>query len=116
MAIKGIRFVHVFCQDMKRTTHFYSELLNLPKQSQEAGDSFGPPGEAQLWPMALSDAEEESKPGQVIVVMASDDVRGDYERLSGADVEFTVPPCRPYGPWEAHLRDPDGLWITLIEE
>lgn len=47
--------------------------------------------------------------------LATDDCRGDYERLSAAGVEFIQAPSdQPYGV-EAVLRDNSGNWLALVE-
>ncbi len=44
-----------------------------------------------------------------------EDVRGEYERLSGLGVEFIAPPQnhRPDG-WVTYMKDPDGVVIELL--
>lgn len=47
--------------------------------------------------------------------LATDDCRGEYERLSKLGVEFVQEPAeRPYGV-EAVLRDNSGNWLVLVE-
>jgi predicted enzyme related to lactoylglutathione lyase len=49
------------------------------------------------------------------VFLTTDDVDGDYERLSGAGVEFTSEPTdMPYGR-DCGLRDPSGNQIRLSQ-
>jgi catechol 2,3-dioxygenase-like lactoylglutathione lyase family enzyme len=116
MAVKGIKYVHVWCQDHEQTTRFYRELLNLPEQAKQEGIAYGQADSVQIWPMAMGGGDEMARPGEVMLVLTSDDVQGDYERLTAEGVEFIVPPSNPYGTWEAHLRDPNGVWIILVEE
>lgn len=118
MAIKGIKMVHVISEDVQETRKFYRDVLGMNELHPIEGESsFGEQGRAQIWPMPnMSDGQEGSpKPGDVLVVLSCDDVRKDYEEMTSKGAEFVIPPSNPYGPWEAHLRDPNGLWITLIE-
>ncbi|CAM2068942.1 VOC family protein [Sulfidibacter corallicola] len=116
MAIKGMKMIHIVSGDVNESRRFYGEILGLPEQSPMEGElAFGEEGHTQIWPVRLPEQEKAPKPGEVIMVLSSDDVRGDYARMTEAGVEFTIPPSNPYGPWEAHLRDPDGLWVTIIE-
>jgi predicted enzyme related to lactoylglutathione lyase len=49
------------------------------------------------------------------VFLTTDDVDGDYERLSKAGVEFTTPPSdMPYGR-DCGLRDPSGNNLRLAQ-
>ena len=49
------------------------------------------------------------------VFLTTDDVDGDYQRLSDAGVEFTMPPTdMPYGR-DCGLRDPSGNQLRLAQ-
>ena len=49
------------------------------------------------------------------VFLTTDDVDGDYQRLSEAGVEFTMPPTdMPYGR-DCGLRDPSGNQLRLAQ-
>lgn len=49
------------------------------------------------------------------VFLTTDDVDGDYERLSQAGVEFTTPPTdMPYGR-DCGIRDPSGNGLRLTQ-
>jgi uncharacterized glyoxalase superfamily protein PhnB len=49
------------------------------------------------------------------VFLTTDDVDGDYQRLSAAGVEFTMPPTdMPYGR-DCGLRDPSGNQLRLAQ-
>ena len=118
MAISGVRMVHVVSENLEDTRAFYRDLLGMSEHQPIAGEcSFGEKDQAQIWPLSFmpDDSGMGPKVGDVLMVLGSDDVRGDYERMTGKGVTFTIPPSNPYGPWEAHLRDPNGVWITLIE-
>ncbi|CAM2009343.1 VOC family protein [Acanthopleuribacter pedis] len=118
MAVNGLLMMHVISKDLEATRNFYGEVLGLAEQAPMEGEkAFGEAGNTQIWPMAAMDPAQEGapKPGDIIMVMSCDDVRAEYQRMQEDGVQFMIEPSNPYGPWEAHLRDPNGLWITLME-
>ncbi len=118
MAINGILMVHVISEDIAATRKFYGELLGMSEQQPIAGEkAFGEVGGTQIWPMPVMGSDQEGTPkaGDIIMVLSCNDVRAEYLRMQEDGVEFIIPPSNPYGPWEAHLRDPNGIWLTLME-
>ena len=51
----------------------------------------------------------------VIGVFETDDVHGDYERLSKRGVEFVAPPEEKFYGVEAIVRDNSGNWFSLTQ-
>ena len=51
----------------------------------------------------------------VIGVFETDDVRGDYERLSKQGVEFVSPPEEKFYGIEAVVKDNSGNWFSLTQ-
>ncbi len=45
----------------------------------------------------------------------TDDVHGDYERLSKRGVEFVAPPEEKFYGVEAIVRDNSGNWFSLTQ-
>lgn len=118
MAINGLLMVHVISEDLAATRRFYGELLGMSEQQPMDGEkAFGEVGNTQIWPMPEMASNQEGAPkaGDIIMVLSCDDVRAEYQRMQEDGVEFMIPPSNPYGPWEAHLRDPNGIWLTLME-
>jgi catechol 2,3-dioxygenase-like lactoylglutathione lyase family enzyme len=77
---------------------------------------------AELTPGPMFDAEtaEEirslvEKGAFGIGVFETYDVHGDYERLSGQDVEFVSPPKEQFYGTEAIVKDNSGNWFSLTE-
>jgi predicted enzyme related to lactoylglutathione lyase len=70
----------------------------------------------------IMDAETAAQVGALMakgfagtVFLTTDDVDGDYKRLSEAGVEFTMPPTdMPYGR-DCGLRDPSGNQLRLAQ-
>jgi catechol 2,3-dioxygenase-like lactoylglutathione lyase family enzyme len=50
-----------------------------------------------------------------IGVFETDDIYGDYERLSGQGVEFVSPPKEQFYGTEAIVKDNSGNWFSLTE-
>ena len=50
-----------------------------------------------------------------IGVFETDDIQGDYERLSGQGVEFVSPPKEQFYGTEAIVKDNSGNWFSLTE-
>ena len=50
-----------------------------------------------------------------IGVFETDDIHGDYERLSSQGVEFVSPPKEQFYGTEAIVRDNSGNWFSLTE-
>jgi hypothetical protein len=48
-------------------------------------------------------------------VFDTDDIHGDYERLSGQCVEFVSPPKEQFYGTEAVVRDNSGNWFSLTQ-
>jgi uncharacterized glyoxalase superfamily protein PhnB len=50
-----------------------------------------------------------------IGVFETDDIRADYERLSGQGVEFVSPPQERFYGTEAIVKDNSGNWFSLTQ-
>ena len=50
-----------------------------------------------------------------IGVFETDDIQGDYERLSGQGVGFLSPPKEQFYGTEAIVKDNSGIWFSLTE-
>jgi catechol 2,3-dioxygenase-like lactoylglutathione lyase family enzyme len=50
-----------------------------------------------------------------IGVFETDDIHGDYERLSKQDVEFVSPPREQFYGTEAIVKDNSGNWFSLTQ-
>ena len=71
-------------------------------------------------PVFDADAAEQMKElvrgGSIgIGVFETDDVRGDYERLSKQGVEFVSPPEEKFYGTEAIVKDNSGNWFSLTQ-
>jgi catechol 2,3-dioxygenase-like lactoylglutathione lyase family enzyme len=50
-----------------------------------------------------------------IGVFETDDIHGDYERLSKQGVEFVSPPEEKFYGTEAVVKDTSGIWFSLTQ-
>ena len=118
MTINNITVVSVPVSDQERAKAFYVDTLGF-----EVREDQSKPG--MRWvlvaPKAATTAVTlvtwfDSMPAGSLhgLVLSTDDVRGDYERLLASGVEFDQPPTdEPWGVIEAVLRDPDGNRLIL---
>ena len=105
--------VHVGTQDPASTLRFWSDLGFSPEGEGESltmslEDGF------RVWPIVVAD-NSGPEPGEAIMVFSTTDVRATHKRLMELGWKFLCEPVNDYGPWEVHLRDPNGLWVMLIE-
>jgi catechol 2,3-dioxygenase-like lactoylglutathione lyase family enzyme len=119
MAVQDVVVVSVPVSDQERAKRFYVDTLGLELVSED--DSV--PGirwvqvasAGGTTALTLVTWFESMPPGsQRGLVLASDDLQGDYERLLAAGVPFDGPPQdRPWGAKEAIINDPDGNALIL---
>jgi catechol 2,3-dioxygenase-like lactoylglutathione lyase family enzyme len=117
MAVKEVRVVSVPVSDQERAKKFYLDTLGLELVRDESG-----PGMRwiQVKPrsgtvsLTLVTWFESMPPGSLHgLVLGSDDLQADYERLTARGVTFDSPPqVRPWAT-EAVMRDQDGNMIVL---
>jgi catechol 2,3-dioxygenase-like lactoylglutathione lyase family enzyme len=80
------------------------------------GTSFLEIFEFRTPPAKRSDDRQISTAGYTHMALLSDDIHGDYGRLSASGIAFTCPPQDVPGLCIAtYLRDPDGNLIELLQ-
>lgn len=115
--ITGLRGATIWSEDLGNLLSFYRDLLGLPVVIQVAGFVvLGDPGTPTL---ALGTHSEvrgrNTDPARHMVGLGSDDLDGDYKRLTAAGVEFVEAPTA-YGQLRiATLRDPEGNLVQLLQ-
>jgi len=117
MSVNDVRVVSVPGSDPERAKNFYLESLGLELVRDESS-----PGMrwVQVKPRSSTVSLTlvnwfESMPAGSLhgLVLGSDDLHADYERLTASGVTFdSAPQVRPWAT-EAVLRDPDGNMIVL---
>ena len=119
MALTGISVVSVPVADQERSLAFYRDTLGFEvKTDAEFGAGMRwlelqpPCGGASVTLVTWLD---EMPPGSLQgIVLGTDDIVADHDRLSAQGIEFTGPPAaQPWGTF-ASFSDPDGnSWILV---
>ncbi|GHH85473.1 lyase [Streptomyces sulfonofaciens] len=133
--IKGLAIATVWVLDQERAKEFYTEKLGLEvRQDMTMGEggmrwltvgakdqpdvqlTLMVPGAGAMDPESAEALKKLVSKGLLGAgVIATDDVRGDYERLRARGVEFIQEPQeRPYGT-EALFRDDSGNWFSFTQ-
>jgi predicted enzyme related to lactoylglutathione lyase len=124
-----IKLTNVYVNDQEKALRFYTEVLGFVKKGDFSHGSFRwltvaspeePDGtELQL---ALDDnpagkAYQQAlfQQGQPAAMFYTDDIKGDYERITAGGTEFTMPPTDVTGSTIATLNDGCGNLIQLTQ-
>jgi catechol 2,3-dioxygenase-like lactoylglutathione lyase family enzyme len=126
----------VYVIDQQEALGFYRDILGFEVNTDmPMGDSglrwltVSPKGQpdlelvlAELTPGPMFDAETAESIRSLVArgafgigVFETDDIKGDYERLSGLGVEFVSPPKEQFYGTEAIVKDNSGNWFSLTE-
>ena len=126
----------VYVIDQQEALGFYRDILGFEVNTDmPMGDSgprwltVSPKGQpdlelalAELTPGPMFDAETAEGIRSLVErgafgigVFETDDIQGDYERLSGQGVEFVSPPKEQFYGTEAIVKDNSGNWFSLTE-
>jgi predicted enzyme related to lactoylglutathione lyase len=118
-----VGFVKVFVSDFERALRFYTDTLGLEIDFSDGTNwaQFVTGAEVSLAieKCAADRVEQGSKlVGRFVgVTLMVDDIAGQYERLTKAGVTFSGKPEKQhFGGTLAHLHDPDGNVLTLMQE
>jgi predicted enzyme related to lactoylglutathione lyase len=123
-----IKLASIYVDDQEKALRFYTDVLGFAKKADftngpyrwlTVGSSEEPNGtELQLAlnnsPAAKTYQEALFEQGQPAVMLHSDDVRSDYERIKGRGAEFTMPPTDVTGSTIAMLKDGCGNLVQLV--
>jgi catechol 2,3-dioxygenase-like lactoylglutathione lyase family enzyme len=114
MKISGIRFIMIASTDLAASVAFYRDTLQLPLAARFENFAFF---DANGVTLALSGdlAQNGFAPGTSSeIVFGVDGVRGAFEELRAAGVDFiNEPRAVNDGAWAVNLRDPDGHLLSL---
>ena len=117
MPVKKLRIIWVPVTSPDRAKKFYVETVGLQLRQDVTGPGarrvlVAPQGSAMA--LELVDWTSSLRPGSLCgVVLGTDDLMADYDRLLTKGVEFDRPPKdEPWGV-EAKFRDPDGNRLIL---
>jgi predicted enzyme related to lactoylglutathione lyase len=124
-----IKLTSVYVDDQEKALRFYTEALGFTKKADFANGPFrwltvaspDEPDGTQLQ-LALNDnpaarvyQQAIFEQGQPAVMLFTDDVKGDYERIKARGAEFTLPPTEAPGSTIARLNDTCGNLIQITQ-
>ncbi len=111
--------IRLFCRDLAAARDFYGGLLRLPEVAATADWLVFDLGTLQLIvePVAEDDDEGAEMVGRFTAFSFSvDDAERVCDHLAAAGVEIVGRPERqPWGGTLAHLKDPSGNVLTLVQ-
>ncbi|MGH9733738.1 MAG: VOC family protein [Candidatus Acidiferrales bacterium] len=124
-----IKVTSVYVDDQDKGLRFYTEVLGFTKKSDFSQGPYRwltvvssdePEGvELQLAlnnnPAAKAYQQAIFQQGQPAIILFTDDVRADYERIKAQGAEFTMPPTDVTASTIAMLKDTCGNLIQLTQ-
>jgi predicted enzyme related to lactoylglutathione lyase len=124
-----IGMTSVYVDDQERALGFYTKVLGFAKQADVTNGPYRwltvapheQPDGIQLQlapndnPAAKAYQQAIFQQGQPAAMFFTDDVKGDYERISARGAEFTMPPTEVTGSTIAMLNDTCGNLIQIAQ-
>ena len=122
-----IKVTSIYVNDQEKALHFYTDVLGLVKKTDVTNGPFRwvtvasteePDGtELQLAPndspAAKAYQQAIFEQGQPAFMFFVDDVQKEYDRMTAAGAEFTMPPTKVTGSTIAMLNDTAGNLIQI---
>ena len=115
--IKGLTAVSVWSADLNNLLPFYRDRLGLPVAIESPRFvALGQPGGPSVCLGTHSEVRgRNADPARHMVVLATDDLVGDWKRLKTAGVEFVEDPTDYDTVSIATCRDPEGNLVQLLQ-
>lgn len=124
-----IKLTSVYVDDQEKALRFYTEVLGWVKKADFSQGTFrwltvasneDPDGiELQLAkndkPAAKAYQDAMFQQGQPALMLYSDDINADHERIKGRGGEFVMPPTQVTGSTIAKLDDGCGNLLQLVQ-
>jgi len=124
-----IKLTSVYVDDQNKALRFYTEVLGFVKKSDFSQGPYrwltvasaeDPDGtEMQLAlndnPAAKAYQQAIFQQGQPAIMFFTDDIKGDYQRITSRGVEFAMPPTDVTGSTIARLNDTCGNLVQLTQ-
>ena len=124
-----IKLTSVYVDDQAKALHFYTDVLGFAKKSDFSNGPYrwltvtspeepeGTELQLTLNNNAAAKAYQQAifQQGQPAAMFFTDDVKGDYERITARGAEFTMPPTDVTGSTIAMLKDTCGNLIQLTQ-
>ena len=115
--IKGLRGATTWSENIDNLLPFYRDLLGLPVAVQIPGFAvLGKQGGPSLAIGTHSEVHgKNADPARHMVGLETDDIDGEFQRLSRAGVEFVEKPTDYNQLRIATLKDPEGNLVQLLQ-
>jgi predicted enzyme related to lactoylglutathione lyase len=124
-----IKLTSIYVDDQEKALRFYTEVLGFTKKADFSNGPFRwltvvsseqPDGtELQLAlnnnPPAKAYQQAIFQQGQPALMLFTDDIKGDYERIKARGGEFTMPPNEVTGSTIAQLNDSCGNLVQITQ-
>jgi len=124
-----IKVISVYVDDQEKALRFYTNVLGFAMKTDVSNGPYRwltvaspeePDGiELQLAlndnPAAKTYQQAMLQQGQPAVMLFTDDVKGDYERIKARGAEFTMPPTQVTGATITQLKDTCGNLIQISQ-
>jgi predicted enzyme related to lactoylglutathione lyase len=124
-----IKLTSVFVNDQEKALHFYTEVLGFAKKADFSQGPYrwltvtspeDPDGtELQLAldndPAAKAFQKAQFEGKKPALMLFTDDIKGDYERMKSRGAEFTMPPTEVTASTIAMVNDTCGNLIQLTQ-
>jgi predicted enzyme related to lactoylglutathione lyase len=124
-----IKLTSVYVDDQEKALRFYTEVLGFAKKADFSQGPFrwltvispeDPDGiELQLAlnddPAAKAYQQAKLQQGRPAIMLNTDDVKADYERIKARGAEFTMPPMAVTGSTIAMLNDTCGNLVQIVQ-
>src|SRR5262245_45484421 len=124
-----IKLTSVYVDNQDKALHFYTEVLGFTKKADFSNGPFRwltvaspeePDGtELQLAlndnPAAKAYQQAKFKQRQPAVMLFTDDVKADHERIKALGAEFSMPPTEVTGSTIAQLNDTCGNVVQITQ-
>lgn len=124
-----IKLTSVYVDDQEKALRFYTDVLGFAKKADFSQGQFRwltvaspeePDGaELQLAlnnnPAAKAYQQAMFQQGQPAVMFFTDDIKGDYERITARGGAFAMPPTEVTGSTIAKLNDGCGNLIQIVQ-
>ena len=124
-----IKVTSLYVDDQEKALGFYTKVLGFVKKTDFSNGPYrwltvvsseDPDGiELQLAlndnPAAKAYQQALFQQGQPAVMLFTDDVKGDYERIKALGGEFTMPPTQVTGSTIAMLKDTCGNLVQISQ-
>ena len=124
-----IKLTSVYVDDQDKALRFYTEVLGLAKKTDvsqgqyrwltvaSAEDPDGPQLQLALNDNPAAKAYQQAifKQGQPALMLFTDDIKGDHERIKASGAGFAMPPTEVTGSTIAQLNDTCGNLVQITQ-